>query len=210
MKSHRQSFLWKAFCLSSPFSSLMNQWVLRSQSPIDLQHEMCLVVFRASQKIVSFSFCRNISPSFRPLPVNFTLIYRFQMILIVLARSVYTVISIDSTSKLSHNAFHQQIASSKTECSVISHMRSRKLHKNIINNGKTMKCCFRCYGNQITQQRREFQNRPQRHKRKNSAINSYSIVNLIPKDAKSEKNKNWNFPANFGCTPALSQMTVLF
>ena len=105
MKSHRQSFLWKAFCLYSPFSSLMNQWVFRSLSPIDLQHEMCLVVFRnhqqervsflllhvsASQKILSFSFCRKISLSFRPLPVNFTLIYRFQMILIVLARSVYT------------------------------------------------------------------------------------------------------------------------
>ena len=85
MKSHRQSFLWKAFCLYSPFSSLMNQWVFRSLSPIDLQHEMCLVVFRnhqqervsfvllhvsASQKILSFSFCRKISPSFRPLPVN--------------------------------------------------------------------------------------------------------------------------------------------
>ena len=45
-------------------------------------------------------------------------------------------------------------------------MRSRKLHKNIINNWKTTKCCFRCYENQISQQRREFWNRSHRHKRK--------------------------------------------
>lgn len=111
MTYHRQSFLWRGFCLYFPFSSLMNQWVFRSLSPIDLQHEMCLVVSRqfrnhqqerlsllllhisASQKMVflSFSFCRTISLSLRPLQVNFTLKYRFQMTLIALVRSVYTV-----------------------------------------------------------------------------------------------------------------------
>ena len=164
MTYHRQSFLWRGFCLFSPFSSLMNQWVFRSLSQIDLQHEMCLIVFRqfrnhqqerlsflllhisASQKMVflSFSFCRTISLSVRPLQVNFTLKYRFQMILIVLVRSVFTVFrSIEcSLSKLSHNAFFYEITSSKTRSSVLSQLWSKKLHNNIKNNWKTKNAVF--------------------------------------------------------------------
>ena len=102
-----RNLIVKAFCLYAPFSSLMNQWVFQSLSPIDSQHEMCLVVFRSHQQeqvsflllhiseyqkmlFLSFSFCRQISPSFRSLPVNFTLIYCFHVTLIALACFVRT------------------------------------------------------------------------------------------------------------------------
>lgn len=157
MTYHRQSFLWRGFCLNSPFSSLMNQWIFRSLSPIDLQHEMCLVVFRqfrnhqqervsllllhisASQKMafLSFSFFRTISLSVRPLQVNLTLKYRFQMILIAPVRSVLQSIEYSSSNYPIINSSDRMLGMERLKSCVNAIMEWAKKNRLQCNPSKT-------------------------------------------------------------------------